>query len=116
MGDPKITLWEELGQGLQKIIIWMAYISIGVVTKIAVDSRANSLTWRQIFVKSVLSIFAGVMAAVFCENTGYVKWAKLIVPVSTLLGEAIVLYLMHNWKQIANKVLPAYFQNSKTNK
>ena len=111
MGDPKITLWEEFQQGFLKALIWLGYISIGVMAKLAFDSRTQTLTRRQVIVKTVLSIFVGYLSAYICEKTGHVKFIGVVVPVCTLLGEAIVLYLMNNWKQIANKILPAWFQN-----
>ena len=113
MGDPKITVWQEFQQGLLKALIWLGYISIGVMAKLAFDSRTQTLTRRQVIVKTVLSIFVGYLSAYICEQTGHLKFIGVIVPVCTLLGEAIVLYAMHNWRQIANKVLPAWFQEKK---
>jgi hypothetical protein len=116
MGDEKITIWQELTQGLGKATLWIGYISLGVMAKLAFDSRNNTLTKKQIIVKSVLSIFCGYLAAVICENMGYTNWAKVIVPVSTLLGEALVLYVMNNWRSFVNKLLPAWFQQIKNDK
>lgn len=110
MGDEKITLWQEITQGIGKAAIWFGYISIGVMAKLAFDSRNNVLTRRQIIIKSVLSIFSGFMAAVICEKTGNQEWGKVIVPVATLLGEALVVYVMNNWRTFISKLLPAWFQ------
>ncbi len=113
MGEPKQTIIQELVQGIEKAFVWLIYITVGVVAKLAFDSRSNQLTRRQIIVKSVLSIFAGYMSAVACEYFGYEKLGKLIVPVATLLGESIIVYLMTNWRKIADNILPAWFKTKK---
>ena len=74
MGDPQTTFWQEVGQFFGKAAVWVGYaiyISIGVLAKLALDSRSNKLTKKQIVIKSVLSIFAGYLAAVICEYYGY---------------------------------------------
>lgn len=109
MGDTKTTIWNEIGQGFGKMLIWIAYISMAVIAKIAADSRVARLTRRDIIVKTVLSVFVGVMAAVICENFGYQKSGKIIVPVSTLLGEGIVVYVMTNWRRLLTKLMPNLF-------
>lgn len=108
-----ITWWQEVIQGLGKGLIWFFYITLGVLAKLAFDSRSNVLTRKQIIVKSVLSIFCGYIAAVLCENLNYGNWAKVVVPVSTLMGEAIVMYVMSNWKFFLNKFLPGSMQSTK---
>lgn len=114
MGDNhQPTTWQEIVQGLTKGLVWLGYISIGVMAKLAFDSRKAQLTKKQIVVKSILSIFTGYLAAVLCEQYGYIQWAKVIVPVSTLLGEGIVMYIMTNWKKWANKIIPPIFQFGK---
>jgi len=116
MGDPQnSTWWQEIIQGLAKGLVWLMYITIGVMAKLAFDSRNNQLTRKQIIVKSVLSIFCGYLAAVLCENLHYGNWAKVVVPVSTLMGEALVMYFMSNWKQFISRFIPGFFQ-SKENK
>lgn len=111
MGDPQnSTWWQEILQGLAKGLIWFFYISIGVIAKLAFDSRTTQLTKKQIIVKSVLSIFCGYVAAVVCENMNYKEWGKVIIPVATLLGEGIVMYIMNNWKEFVNKLIPPFFR------
>jgi hypothetical protein len=116
MADPQQSVWQEIMQGLSKGLIWIAYISIGVLAKLAFDSRNQVLTKKEIVVKSILSIFCGYLAAVICEHTNHSNFAKIIVPVSTLLGEGLILYFMTNWKTFANKFLPGWFQMPNTKK
>jgi len=104
MGDTQNSnFWSEIIQGLGKGLVWLGYICIGVMAKLAFDSRSNTLTKKEVIVKSILSIFCGYIAAVSCENMNYAGWAKIIVPVSTLLGEGLVMWIMTNWKQFLNK-------------
>lgn len=117
MGDNhQPTTWQEIIQGLSKALVWLVYISIGVLAKLAFDSRKTQLSKKEIIVKSVLSIFCGYIAAVACEQFGYENWAKLVVPVSTLLGEGIVMYVMTNWRKWLNKILPPILQSNKETK
>lgn len=112
MGDPKQTLWEEITQGLGKILMFLAYISIGVIAKIAFDSRSNKLTWKQIGIKSILSICAGAIASVLCQKWGFEKWAMLIVPVSTLIGEGLFGYVIGHWELVADKFLSMFVKSN----
>lgn len=114
MGDTKTTLWQEIVQFIPKAMIWTAYILVGVIGKLAFESRANRLTKRQIIIKTALSIFAGIIAAIICEKTK-TEWGKVIVPVSTLLGEGVVVYLMTHWKMIAAKIFTGWFDKEKNN-
>lgn len=116
MGDPKTTVWQEFWQGALKLGTWFVYISIAVIAKLAADSRVAKLTKRDIVIKTVLSVFAGVIAAIICENTGYQKWGKVIVPVATLLGEGMVVYIMTNWRRLLSKIMPRWIDDDKIEK
>ena len=100
------TFWQEIMQGAGKFITWFAYISIGVLAKLAFDSRNAKLTKKNIIVKTVLSIFCGFIAAQVCENFGYDSYIGIISPVATLLGESIIVYVMTNWKAVTFKFFP----------
>lgn len=110
MGDPQTTFWHEISQFFGKAALWVGYITLGVMAKLAFDSRTNRLSRRQIIIKAVLSIFAGYLAAVCCEAFGYSSLGKIIVPVSTLCGEGIVVYIMTNWDKWMDHVLPKWMK------
>jgi hypothetical protein len=116
MGDSKTTLWNEIGQGFGKLLIWAAYIAMAVLAKIAADSRVARLTRRDIIIKTILSVFVGVLAAIACENFGYRESGKIIVPVATLLGEGIVVYVMTNWRRLIAKLMPNLFPTDNSKK
>ena len=71
------------------------------------------LTKRDILIKSVLSIFCGYLAAVLCEIYNLQDMGKLLVPVATLLGESITIYLIKNWTRVAKYYFPSFFPEKK---
>lgn len=103
----------EIAQAVAKWLGYFFYITLGVMAKLAFDSRVNTLSKKQVVIKAVLSIFVGILAANLCEFGHYEKASKIIVPTATILGESIISYLMTNWKVIANKFLPGIFQYKK---
>lgn len=106
MGDPKTNEGQEVVQWLAKAAMWLAYMAIGVIGKIAFDSRNSILTSRAIIVKSILSVTVGAMSGLACEMMHHESWEKLIIPVSTLLGESILVYFMTKWKFVLEKYIP----------
>lgn len=113
MGDSTSShkAWDEISQWVAKFLVWSFYIMIGIVAKLAFDSRTHPLTKRQIIIKTVLSVFVGFLASVLCENYGAEKWGKVIVPVATLVGEGLLVYMMSNYRKLAAKFLPEWVQN-----
>jgi hypothetical protein len=84
---------------------------MGVMAKLAFDSRTQTLNTRQIIIKTVLSIFVGILTAILCENNGMEKLGKVLVPVATLIGEGIVVWIMNNWRNVIVNWLPSWAQN-----
>jgi hypothetical protein len=113
MGDPQTTFWQEAQIFLTKALGWLVWITIGVAAKLAFDSRAKQLTKRDVIIKSILSIFCGYLAAVLCDKYGYEEWGKIVVPVATLLGEGVIMYVMTNWKKWIDPFLPPLFRQVK---
>lgn len=103
MGDEKQP---DLIQGLAKVAMWISYMAIGVIGKLAFDSRNSVLTARAIILKSVLSVTVGAMSGLACEAFNHAAWEKLIIPVSTLLGESLLVYVMTKWKLVIEKYIP----------
>lgn len=108
----KTTLWQEVTQGAGKVLTWILLITLSVIAKLAADSRVAKLTRRDIIIKTILSVFVGVVAAIACESFSIEEWGKVIVPVSTLLGESIIIYTMANWTIILNW-LPEWMKKKK---
>lgn len=111
MGDIKQQA-AEIWQGLGKAITTILLILLSVMAKLAADSRIQRLTRRDIIIKTVLSVFVGALASIICEVLK-TKWGRVVVPVCTLLGESMVVYVMTNWKPIAEKYFPWAFPKKK---
>lgn len=99
----KTTFWQEVWQFVGKGLIYLFYITLGVVTKLAFEAQTALLSNKQKIIKVVLSIFCGYLAAAICEWQHQQNFAKVIVPVATLLGDNIVNYLISNWKTFIPK-------------
>lgn len=95
MGDPK-TQSQEWGQLIGKILLAAAYIAIGMIAKLAIDSRQQKLTRWQILFKVAIMFFTGFVSFVACDASGHIKWAGVITPVATMLGETLALYILNN--------------------
>lgn len=108
----KTTLWQEAMQGAGKVLTWILLIAGAVIAKLAADSRVAKLTRRNVIIKTILSVFVGVLAAIACETFDIEDWGKLIVPVATLLGESLIIYTMANWSIVLNW-LPEWMRKKK---
>lgn len=105
MGQPE-NEGGNLIQGLAKGAMWIAYMAVGVIGKLAFDSRNSILSARAIILKSILSVTVGAMSGLACEAFHHESWEKLIIPVSTLLGESLLVYIMTKWKKVIEKYVP----------
>lgn len=116
MGEPKEKLNDvEFWQGIYKGLIYAGYIILGALAKIAFDSRIKPLTKREVMVKFILSVFAGILAWRLCAVTNRMEFGQVIVPVATLLGEGIVTYIMTNWRKWIGKLMPRLLNPDKNN-
>ena len=85
---------------------WIISLFVGVMAKISseiLNSRKLSM-WQWIAVVGV-SIFFGYMAHQYCEAKTMGTSEGYIVPIVTLFGERIMVYLTRNFKAIAAKIL-----------
>lgn len=111
MGDTKTTAWQEITQGFGKVLVWLSYIVMGVIVKIAFESRTTKLTNKLIAIKVLLSVVAGAIASVACNTWGFEKWAMIIVPVCTLIGEGVFGYVIVNWSKVADFFLNVFLKS-----
>lgn len=110
MGDPQTTFWHELEIAFSKALGWLVWVTIGVAAKLAFESRIKKLSWKEIAAIVVISVFVGYLANLICKKTGYEDWGGIIVPVSTLLGQSIVNFVLTNWEKWIDKLLPPIFR------
>lgn len=85
---------------------WVMGIIIGVLGKISYEiymKRALSvLQWIAVI---GLSIFCGYQTAIYCQTHGHETESTWAVPMATLLGEKIFIYVMSNYKNIFTGIL-----------
>lgn len=116
MGDAQSTFWQEVGIAFSKALGWIVWVLIGVAARLAFESMVKKLSWREISIIVVLSIFSGYIANRICNIYGYEEWRGVVVPVSTLLGQNIMNYIMQNWKKWLDKMLPPLLRNGNGHK
>lgn len=75
-------------------------LSIGMVAKIAIDSRARKLTKRDIFIKIILSSFVGYSVGRYLQDHNMASKVVWVVPLATLTGESLILWIMVNFNKI----------------
>jgi hypothetical protein len=85
---------------------WVMGIIIGVLGKISYEiymKRALSvLQWVAVI---GLSIFCGYQTAIYCQMHGHETESTWAVPMATLLGEKIFIYVMSNYQKIFTGIL-----------
>jgi hypothetical protein len=85
---------------------WVFGVLIGVMGKISYELyMKRTITVFQWIAVIGLSIFSGYLTSVYCDNAGLQKEASWAVPVATLMGEKVFIYVMANYKKIISGVL-----------
>lgn len=104
-----LTVWEEIGQFFAKNLSLLVALSAGTAAKIAIDSRMKRLSKKEIFIKVVLSFFCGYTGSIYMTTHGWTEQAKWAVPLITLLGESIVMWIMGHSRRIIETIIVSYF-------
>jgi hypothetical protein len=85
---------------------WVFGVLIGVMGKISYELyMKRTITVIQWVAVIGLSIFSGYLTSVYCVNNGLETEASWAVPMSTLMGEKVFIYVMANYKKILSGVL-----------
>lgn len=86
-------------------------IMIGVVGKIcyelAIKRKLSILQWVGV---AGVSVFVGYITAVWCNSNDLESQGYVIVPVSTLFGERIVIYLTANYQRILSGLFELFMK------
>ena len=76
-------------------------MSIGLLGKISYEifkkRTLNVIQWLAVV---GMSVFSGYMVSVYCHTNNMQSSAQFLVPISTLLGEKMFIYLFANYKSI----------------
>jgi hypothetical protein len=87
-------------------------MSIGLLGKISYEiykkRTLNVIQWLAVV---GMSVFSGYMVSVYCHTNGMQSSAQFLVPISTLLGEKMFIYLFANYKRIIGGAINLVFRN-----
>ncbi len=91
---------------LSNVQNWVFGIVLGTLGKISyMLYMKRTLTVIQWVAVIGLSVFSGYMTSIYCERYGYSVEASWAVPMTTLMGEKLFIYVMANYKKIISGVL-----------
>jgi hypothetical protein len=102
------NLWrvvDEVATFFTRWWVYLFYILIGIVGKFSWDiSRNKRITFLGALSTVGISGFVGYISSVYCHNRGLEDMAAYVVPISTLLSDKILTYLIVRirWKEIRN--------------
>lgn len=86
-------------------------IAIGVVGKICYELAAKrKLTFLQWIGVAGISVFVGYITAVWCSSNELDTQGYVIVPVATLFGERIVIYVTANYQRILTGIMDVFMK------
>ena len=93
--------WNEFALLFGKFSTYIFGITIGLLGKLSYEiymkRTMNFLQWTAVV---GMSVFTGYITSVYCNANGFETQAQFIVPLATLLGEKLFIYLIENHKQI----------------
>lgn len=69
---------------------------VGVGARIAIDSKTRRLSWLEMGGKAIIGLACGIIAYNYCKANDIGEKTKVIVPLATMLGESIIVWLMRN--------------------
>lgn len=95
--------WTDVEVFIHKYGQFIIGTGLGVIAKLSYDiymkRTLSILQWISIV---GLSIFSGYLMSVYCVSKDMEKEAQYLVPIATLMGEKIVVYLFTHYKDIIN--------------
>lgn len=109
MRDSLAQFFNEVIQFITKNSALLVALSIGMVAKIAIESRSRKLTKRDVFIKIVISFFVGYSVGKYLQDHGMESKITWVVPLATLAGESIVLWVMVNSNKIFSFIAKKWF-------
>lgn len=95
--------WTDVEVFIHKYGQFIIGTGLGVIAKLSYDiymkRTLSILQWISIV---GLSIFSGYLMSVYCVSKDMDAEAQYLVPIATLMGEKIVVYLFTHYKDIIN--------------
>lgn len=89
-----------------KFSTWIISILVGITAKISYEVYVKrTLSILQWFAIIGMSLISGYMMSIYCHSNGWSSQGQYLVPIATLMGEKIFIYLIENYKSIIAKFL-----------
>jgi len=99
----------ELIEFITRAWAYIGSVMVGVIAKISTEVlMKRKLSFIQWLAIVGVSVFFGYLSAVWCDNRGWEEQAKYIVPLATLMGEKIMIYLSANYRRIGDAILSIF--------
>jgi hypothetical protein len=96
----------EIFEYTTKFSTYVIGMSIGLLGKLSYEIyKGRTLSVVQWLAVVGMSIFSGYLVSVYCLSNQMTSSAQFLVPISTLLGEKLFIYLFANYKRIIGGVL-----------
>lgn len=94
---------------LTKGWVYIAGVAAGVVAKVSTELlMKRKLSFMQWLAIVGVSVFFGYLSAVWCDGNGWQTQGRYIVPLCTLMGEKIMIYLSANYRRIGDAILSIF--------
>lgn len=101
-----MSFFEYLSDIISDVNSWVMGVIIGLLGKISYEIyMKRALTVLQWIAVIGLSIFCGYQTAIYCQMNGHESESTWAVPMATLMGEKIFIYVMTNYKKIFGNLL-----------
>jgi len=108
-----MSFFSYLSDIISDVNSWVMGIIIGVLGKISYEIyMKRALTVLQWIAVIGLSIFCGYQTAIYCQLNGHETESTWAVPMATLMGEKIFIYVMSNYRKIFTGIL-SFFMHKK---
>lgn len=86
-------------------LIFLFQIFLGVGAKLAIESRKRSITLRNVATSFVIACLVGYVTDSFCTSRGWDSFRGVAVPVSALISEGLVKYILENASSILDTLI-----------
>lgn len=101
----------DLSSFLTKFTTAIIMVAVGVLGKISYElvmkRKLGVLQWIGIV---GVSVFVGYLSYMWCNHSGFTNQLGVIVPIATLLGERILIYVTSNSQLIFQKILSLFIK------
>lgn len=87
-------IWESWRIAFGKVIVWVLYILLGIMTKFSFDLfTGKKLNKWQAIGSTGIAVFFGILSSAYCVRYDYEQAGIFIVPPVTMLSEKLIIAL-----------------------